>query len=75
MDRPRAILLIGPTGSGKTPLGELLERRGLWARRCRHFDFGRRMRRIAAADPPPEWLDPAEVEVLRAVLATGALRE
>ena len=47
MALPHALLLIGPTGSGKTPLGELLERSGLWGRPCRHFDFGERMRRIA----------------------------
>ena len=48
MARPAALLLIGPTGSGKTPLGDLLDREGLWHRRCCHFDFGERMRRIVA---------------------------
>jgi adenylate kinase family enzyme len=40
----RAILLIGPTGSGKSPQGELLERGGGF----RHFDLGAELR--AAAD-------------------------
>ena len=46
MQRPSAILLLGPTGSGKTPLGELMERRGFGGRRCRHFDLGDRLRRF-----------------------------
>jgi len=39
-----ALLLLGPTGSGKTPLGDLIEQRGLWGRRLVHFDFGAQMR-------------------------------
>ncbi|MDD4986206.1 MAG: nucleoside monophosphate kinase [Dehalococcoidales bacterium] len=40
----KAVLLVGPTGCGKTPLGDLLEVEGLWGRRCLHFDFGRELR-------------------------------
>ena len=43
-----AILLIGITGSGKTPLGQLLEAKGLWGRRCFHFDFGANLRAVAS---------------------------
>jgi len=75
VDRPHAILLVGPTGSGKTPLGELLERAGLWGRRCRHFDFGEQMRRIVAAASRPPYLTDADVRFLREVLAAGALLE
>ena len=46
MDRYDAVLIIGSTGSGKTPLGELLEQRGLWGRKCYHFDFGWILRNI-----------------------------
>ncbi|MGA2587772.1 MAG: nucleoside monophosphate kinase [Candidatus Aminicenantales bacterium] len=46
---PAAILLLGPTGSGKTPLGDSLEKQGLWGRRCVHFDFGSNLRRIASS--------------------------
>ncbi len=46
MSKHNAILLIGPTGSGKTPLGELLESQGLRNRRCFHFDFGQNLRRV-----------------------------
>lgn len=42
----RALLLIGPTGAGKSPLGALLEKETGWA----HFDFGHRLRMIASGD-------------------------
>lgn len=42
-----AILLLGPTGAGKTPLGDCLAARGLHGRRCVHFDFGAQLRRVA----------------------------
>jgi hypothetical protein len=40
----KAILPLGPTGSGKTPLGDYLEERGLFGRRCVHFDFGEKFK-------------------------------
>jgi adenylate kinase family enzyme len=70
-----AWLLIGPTGSGKTPLGRLLEERGLGGRRCLHFDFGAELRAIAAAPDRAPGLLPAELEVVTQSLATGALLE
>lgn len=48
-----AVVLLGPTGSGKTPLGELMARQGLWGRRCVHFDFGALLRQIAAQGRKP----------------------
>jgi adenylate kinase len=42
--RWKAVLLVGPTGCGKTPLGDLLESEGIWGSRCLHFDFGRELR-------------------------------
>ena len=47
-----AILLLGPTGSGKTPLGQVLEERGLWGHTSRHFDFGASLREIVACNQP-----------------------
>jgi adenylate kinase len=67
----RAILLLGPTGSGKTPLGDWLQQHGLWGRRCFHFDFGRELRRVAAGKGPP--LGPGQAEYVRHVLKTGEL--
>jgi len=68
-------VLIGPTGSGKTPLGRRLEARGLWGRRCRHFDFGARLRRIAADGDPTGRLGPQQLDVIRSALASHALLE
>jgi len=94
MSTPRptqpALLLIGPTGSGKTPLGELIDRNGLWGRAWRHFDFGATMRsavaaaeRASAADRGNETAVPslfthltvADIELMRDVLRRGVLLE
>jgi adenylate kinase family enzyme len=45
-EKTPALLLIGPTGSGKSPLGALLEQRMGWA----HFDFGHQLRLIARGE-------------------------
>ena len=73
MTLTNAILLLGPTGSGKTPLGELLERRGLPGRRCAHFDFGANLRLAVAADTPPAGLTDDDVALVADVLESGAL--
>jgi adenylate kinase family enzyme len=70
-----AWLLVGPTGSGKSPLGDEIERRGLGGRRCVHFDFGAVLRSIAAGPGVRPGLGEAEVEAIRASLASGALFE
>jgi len=70
-----SLLLVGPTGSGKTPLGGELERRGLGGRPCVHFDFGASLRRIAAAPDGMAGLAAEELAAVRASLATGALFE
>ena len=69
-----AILLIGPTGSGKTPLGQMLEARGLARRRCLHLDFGELLRRAAGGEGP-QTLSREDVEFVRDVLHAGALLE
>ena len=73
--RPHALLLLGPTGSGKTPLGQWLEARGWHDAPCIHFDFGENLRRIVAEDRPDETITPADLDFLRGVLAAGALLE
>jgi len=70
-----AVLLIGPTGSGKTPLGEYAEQCGLDGRRCLHFDFGQALRSAAEASVHPDGLTPADIAFIRHVLNTGALLE
>jgi len=73
--RPLAVLLLGPTGSGKSPLGEAAARSGLWGRRCFHFDFGENLRRAAGRGPAGVRLGKADLAVVRRSLATGALLE
>jgi adenylate kinase family enzyme len=70
-----ALLLVGPTGSGKTPLGGEIERRGLGGRKCVHFDFGATLRRIAASPEGTAGLAAEELAAVRTSLATGALFE
>jgi len=73
MTRERAILLVGPSGAGKTPLGEALELRGLLGNPCRHFDFGAQLRRAAGGGDPS--FGPEEVAFLAAVVREGRLLE
>lgn len=73
--RPSAILLLGPTASGKTPLGRLLESRGLSGSSCRHFDFGENLRRIVRTGQPDGIVSDADITYLRDVLQRGALLE
>ena len=70
-----AILLLGPTGSGKTPLGQALEKKGYEGRRCAHFDFGANLREIAALKRPPRGFTAHDMSVIRDSLRTGALLE
>ncbi|MDK1032856.1 MAG: hypothetical protein QGD94_12675 [Planctomycetia bacterium] len=70
-----AILLVGPTGSGKTPLGELLEERGLWEKRCFHFDFGRALRTVVEGGSDNGTFSRDELDFLAGVLRSGALLE
>ena len=70
-----AILLLGPTGSGKTPLGQVLEERGLWGRPCLHFDFGANLREIVARNQPDELIAAEDIVFLRRVLQERVLLE
>jgi adenylate kinase family enzyme len=71
----RAVLLVGPTGSGKTPLGDLIAEKGLWQTRCLHFDFGANLRSVVERSRPDELLTREDVEFLRGVLQSDALLE
>jgi adenylate kinase family enzyme len=73
--RHRAVLLLGPTGSGKTPLGDLLTSRGLWHSTCLHFDFGANLRAIVERNRPDVAISRADIEFLREVLDSGRLLE
>ncbi len=76
LPRPAA-LLLGPSAAGKTPLGDIIERQGLWGMAWRHFDFGARLRAYAAGDvtgapfeggPDRHW-----IREVREILTTNAL--
>jgi len=69
------ILLLGPTGAGKSPLGDHIEARGLWGRSFRHFDFGENLRRVVAQETPGRQFSQADLQFLRDVLESGALLE
>ncbi len=70
-----AILFVGPTGIGKTPLGEYAERHGYKGRRCSHFDFGAALRAVDASGQPVGALSESDVSFIHRVLTEGALLE
>lgn len=70
-----AVLLLGPTGSGKTPLGDLLQETGLWGSSCHHFDFGQNLRRLHGIGEPPPEFDAGDLEVISQVVEAGTLLE
>jgi adenylate kinase len=77
MSEPRypAILLLGPTAAGKTPLGQMLQQRGWDGSRCVHFDFGENLRAAVRGELPSESVSFDDIEFLRGVLEQGALLE
>ncbi len=77
MTKRQAILLIGPTGAGKSPLGDYLERTGCGGRRFFHFDFGAELRAAAAAGEAhgDDGLSGTDRAAVRRSLETGALLE
>lgn len=76
-DRRRlaSLLLIGPTGVGKTPFGSYIEEKGLGGKRCVHFDFGHQLRTVADSAAPPAGFGSAEHSFVRKVLVQGLLLE
>jgi len=76
MIRHPAWLILGPTGAGKSPLGDAIERDGLGdARRWFHFDFGENLRGIDAGRLPHDGLSAADQAVITQALHGGALLE
>jgi len=74
----RAILLLGPTGAGKTPFGEALESSSLWGGNYHHFDFGEKLRQTAltpsdSQGTPEAALTEDELQTVRSVLASNSL--
>jgi adenylate kinase family enzyme len=70
-----SLLIAGPTGSSKTPLGDYLQAQGLWGKRCFHFDFGNELRRVGGKVSVPPELSEADINEINKVLQQGALLE
>ena len=67
--------MIGPTGAGKTPMGDHIEKKGFGNNRCHHFDFGHQLRSVAVADSPPDGFTKDDHLFIREVLDKGLLLE
>jgi len=70
-----AVLLLGPTGAGKSPLGDALEQRGLLGRKCRHLDFGAELRSAVSGGKGSAAYSPEELDFIHGVLERGLLLE
>lgn len=70
-----AILIIGSTGSGKTPVGHYCEKSGLWGKKCYHFDFGSILRETVDTRTYSSFLTVKDLTVITHALKTGALLE
>lgn len=70
-----AYLILGPTGSGKTPLGDYIATQGLSGRRCVHFDFGENLRTARSCGAHPPHLESADIDTVARVLDEGSLLE
>jgi adenylate kinase family enzyme len=71
----QAFLLLGPTGSGKTPLGDMIAQQGINSIRCLHFDFGSELRSVAAEQYTVGSFTSAEVDFVKGVVQEGLLLE
>lgn len=69
------MLLLGPTGSGKTPIGNMLADQSRKKPRCHHFDFGHHLRLSASSESGHGPLTSIERGIVRRVLADGSLLE
>lgn len=72
--RFQAVLLLGPTASGKTPLGEMIEREGFCGAPCHHFDFGAELRNAAEGECQTD-LTAHECAFIGGLIRSGRLLE
>jgi adenylate kinase family enzyme len=70
-----AVLLLGPTGSGKSPLGDHIARNGLFGRNAHHLDFGAELRAIISQNETSSLYTASEIAFIRGVLEGGLLLE
>lgn len=69
----KAMLLLGATGAGKTPLGQQMEVMDLWWNNYFHFDFGEQLRQ--AVKDESTVLDAAEKARIKSILENNELLE
>jgi adenylate kinase len=70
-----SILLLGPTGVGKSPLGYTLANNGLFGRQCHHLDFGSELRIIESDSKVSSKYTRAELDFIHGVVERGLLLE
>lgn len=70
-----AVLLLGPTGVGKSPLGDAIARNGLFGRRCHHLDFGLELRGAVSRADLSSAYSSKELHFIHGVLEQGLLLE
>ena len=70
-----AILLLGPTGVGKSPLGDAIAKNGLFNRTCHHLDFGSELRSAVSDERRSVAYSPDEIDFMHGVLEQGLLLE
>lgn len=73
--RIKAILLLGPTGAGKSPLGDMIASQGLLGRTCHHLDFGAELRRALSGGESSAPYSTDELDFIHGVLERGLLLE
>jgi mutator protein MutT len=70
-----AVLLVGPTGVGKSPLGDSLAHHGLFGRMCHHLDFGAELRLAISNNEQSVNYSYDELNFIHGVLERGLLLE
>jgi len=70
-----ALLLLGPTGVGKSPLGDTVARHGLFGRLCHHLDFGSELRSAISDSQRSQMYTAVELDLIHGVLEHGLLLE
>jgi adenylate kinase family enzyme len=70
-----SILLLGPTGVGKSPLGDAIGGRGLFDRKCHHLDIGAELRSAVSDRERSAAYSAIELDFIHSVLERGLLLE
>ena len=70
-----SMLLLGPTGVGKSPLGDAISQNSLFGRRCHHLDFGLELRGAVSREDLSSAYSRKELDFIHGVLERGLLLE